>query len=245
MWIVAMERGVLIVVLLTFLLRVILLIMVRVWDGGRSSSSRWNGCCVHGRHIRRRSCVCRRCRPEVLSLGPMPLTMEANRAPRPPGRILEVVVALLAGLPLRLPAAGVTGHGILAAEALEVGLHVAEAEVVPADPVVDGVGDGLEAGGVTAVVASLEAAGDEEEAVDHLVDKGGDEEAAVVLRVLEDGGAQDDEGLVAAELCAAAQGRGADNVLGVLVAGLVAPVPCDAAGQPVGEEQVVGGGEER
>lgn len=104
-------------------------------------------------------------------------------------------------------------HG-LSTEALEVSLDVAEAEEVPADPSINRVRNGTEAGCMPAGGGSMaEPAGDKEEAVDHLVEKRGDKKAAAVPRVAEDGGAEDNERLPAAGFGGgAAEGRGADNV---------------------------------
>lgn len=112
-----------------------------------------------------------------------------------------------------------------------------------ADPFVNDLCNLPEAFCVTAALPRLEAARDEEEAVDHLVQKRRYEKSAVVLGILEDGRREHNEGLVAAKSGAPPQGRGADNVALVLRAGLVAPVPPDTLGEAVCEEELVGGAE--
>ncbi|KND91290.1 hypothetical protein TOPH_04079, partial [Tolypocladium ophioglossoides CBS 100239] len=198
--------------------------------------------------------------PEVFPLVPLPLTV---------GEAIVVSWALARRLQLRdvsttgvvsVPPLGLDEiarhvvHGRrkhlivdIAPEALQVGLHVAHAQVLPPRPLVNQARNLPEALGVAAAGAGgAGPAHDEHEAVDHLVQERGDEQAAVVARVAQDGRRQHDERLPTAEQRAAAQGRGADDVARVplRLAARVAPVPGDAAGEAAAEEELVGGGED-
>ena len=81
---------------------------------------------------------------------------------------------------------------------VQISFDVAKIEkTVGAGPVVNQLGNLVEARGVAPALLRTEAAADEEVAVDQLVKEGGDEKPAAVLLVAEDRRREDDQGLVA------------------------------------------------
>lgn len=156
----------------------------------------------------------------------------------PRARVVHMAVMLMATVS--------TGSGLHHAEPFEIGLHFPQVQgAVGSSPLVDHVGDGLEGGGVATALAGAEAAADEEVAVDELMQKGRDQEAAAVLGIPEDRRRQDNQCLEATVVGAgAAQGRRADDVVVVPGARFVGPVPHDTLAQTTVEEDLVGGRED-
>ena len=72
---------------------------------------------------------------------------------------------------------------VVNSESLEICFHVGQAQTFPAHPAVNVCSDLAEALCVAAVDARLAPAHDEEEAVNHLMQEGRDEQASVILRI--------------------------------------------------------------
>lgn len=133
---------------------------------------------------------------------------------------------------------------VISAPPCQIGLHIPQVQAVLACPVVDDAGNLMEALGVAAALLCFQATRDKHEAMHHFVEKGGDEQASVVLGVAENGGRQYDQRFPAAETGTSSEGRRADNVVLVLLRCGVAPVPSDATCESRGKEELVGGRED-